>query len=201
MDATMDPDTVAAVGIFTAFALAGMILLVMIAIYVVVCALLHALYKAVPEQHRQLSTGLVWLLLIPFWNLIWNFFVFPKLSRSYQTWFEAKGDTSKGTCNSELAWTFAILCACSIVLGFIPCVAQLAGVAALVILIIYLVKMFSLKNEAIATAAAAPTAGQMPPPAPPPPTAPPAPEAPTPPETPVAPEEPGPPTDQGIPDV
>jgi len=192
METAMEPDAVARVGILAAFALVGMILLVTIAINVVVCALLHALYKAVPDQYRQMSTGLVWLLLIPIWNLIWNFFVFPKLSRSYQTWFEANGDMSKGTCKSGLAWTFAILCACSIGLGFIPCIAPLAGLAAVVILIMYLVQMFSLKNEAIAVPAGAATAGPVPPPVP---------EASTPPEAPVPPEEPEPPTDQGIPGV
>ena len=183
MEATMDPDAVAALaGLAGVAGLVGCFGYLVVA--AIICVLLQMLYKAVPEEHRQLAPGFVWLLLIPIWNLIWNFFVFPKLSRSYQAWFEARGDTSKGTCNGGLALAYAIASAC-LLLAFIPCVGPLIGLASLALLIIYLVKMFGLKNEAIA-APAATAAGPMPPTAP---------EASTPPE------EPGPPTDQGIPGI
>jgi len=147
-------------------AIAGMVVLgaiaigtiIGLAINVVVCALLHNLYKAVPEEHRELRPGLVWLLLIPLFNLVWNFFAFPKLSKSYQNWFESRGDTSAGTCNSGLALAYAILAACML-LAFIPCVGPVVGLAGLVVLIIYLVKMFGLKEHG-----STPPAAMAPPP-------------------------------------
>jgi len=139
-------------------AMVGIIMLSIViglAIAAVVCFFLYKLYKAVPEEHRQLSPGLVWLLMIPLFNVVWNFFVFPKLSRSYQTWFESRGDTSAGTCNSGLAWAYAVLVACTL-LAFIPCIGWLVPLAALVVLIIYLVKMFDLKNRATTSPPPAP---------------------------------------------
>lgn len=139
----MSEQDAVAVGVF-AVAI-GVCVLFVLVINAIVCVFLHKLYKALPEQHRQLSPGLVWLLMIPLFNIVWNFFVFPKLSRSYQTCFEAAGDTSAGTCNSGLALAYPILCACTIVP--IPCVAPIVGLAGLVVLIVYLVKMFDLKSR------------------------------------------------------
>ncbi len=168
MEATIEPETVAGLisGVAGIFGCLGYLV-----VAVILCALLHVLYKTVPAEYRQLAPGLVWLLVIPLFNLIWNFWVFPRLSRSYQIWFEAKGDTTKGTCNSGLAWAYSIVAACTI-LVFIPCLGVLIGVASLVLLIIYLVQMFGLKSQALAVApvAAAPEAPAEPETPTPPPT-------------------------------
>ena len=118
-------------------------MLIGIAINVLICYFVFTLYKAVPAQFRQMDPNLVWLMLIPLFNLVWNFFVFPKLSKSYELAFQAQGDSSAGNCNAGLALALAITWACVIV----PCIGMFAGLAALVILIIYLVKMFDLKAK------------------------------------------------------
>lgn len=124
---------------------AGVALLIWLLVNVVVCIFLHKLYNGVPAQHRRMAPGLVWLLLIPLFGVIWNFIVFPKLSRSYQACFEASGDTSAGTCHSGLAWTYAILSACTYIPLF--CIPVMAGPAALIVLIVYIVQMFELKKR------------------------------------------------------
>ena len=117
-------------------------MLISIAINVLICYFVFTLYKAVPAQFRQMDPNLVWLMLIPLFNLVWNFFVFPKLSKSYELAFQAQGDSSAGNCNAGLALALAITWACVLV----PCIGVfVAAPAALVILIIYLVKMFGLK--------------------------------------------------------
>jgi hypothetical protein len=121
----------------------SIIVLIGILTNAVICFFLHKLYKAVPVQRRQMTPGLVWLLLIPLFGLIWNFFVFPKLSGSYKTCFEAAGDSTAGTCNSGLAWAYPILC----VVMYIPLVSVIAGPAALVVVVAYIVKMFELKGR------------------------------------------------------
>jgi hypothetical protein len=127
----------------TFFAALFTMMLIGIAINVFICYLVFTLYKAVPAQFRQMDPGLVWLMLIPLFNLVWNFFVFPKLSESYERALQAQGNSSAGNCNAGLALALPITWACVLV----PCIGMVAGLAALVILIIYLVKMFDLKTR------------------------------------------------------
>lgn len=134
------PEVARFVGVFVGIAFG---LAVGIAINVIICFFLYRDFEALPERYRQLSSGLVWLLIIPIFNLVWNFFVFPKLSASYQSYFTEQGDTSVGDCNKTLGLVYAILAVCSI----IPCIGIIAGLAGLVVLIIYLVKMNELKNR------------------------------------------------------
>ena len=121
-------------------------LLVSLAIYAVVCFLVFSLLKAVPKQHQKMQPGLVWLLMIPCFNLVWNFVVFPKLSQSYESCLTASGDTSAGNCYAGLAWALPVL----VVLPYVPCLGWLgliAFLAAVAVLVAYLVLMFGLKKR------------------------------------------------------
>ncbi|MFH0910078.1 MAG: hypothetical protein V1918_01000 [Planctomycetota bacterium] len=101
------------------------------------------MYRRVPREHQEMEPNLVWLLLIPCFNFIWNFFVFPKLSKSYANYFYSRGETRHGDCNGPLALVYAILAAC----GLIPCLTIISGPAALVVIVVYLVRMSELKKE------------------------------------------------------
>ena len=127
-------------------------LLIGIAINLVICFFLYRDFEGLPERFRLMPSWQVWLLIIPLFNLVWNFFVFPKLSASYQNYFAEQGDTSAGDCNRGLGLTFAILAVCSL----IPCIGFIAGLAALVVVIIYLVKMNELKNKVASAPVAQP---------------------------------------------
>lgn len=131
---------------------------VALAINIAICALLHACLARVPPQHRKMEPGLVWLLLIPLFNLVWNFFVFLRLPESYQSYFAAQGRTDVGDCGRGIGQWYAI-CA---VLTVVPCVSSLASAAAIVLLIIFLVKAFDLRGQI-------PIEATAPPPAAPPP--------------------------------
>jgi hypothetical protein len=117
--------------------------IVSIAICIVICYFIYNLYNSLPEEHQQMNPVMVWLLLIPCFNFIWNFFVFPKLSSSYQTYMQSIGEDAAGDCNAKLAMAYPILMVCSM----IPCVNYIAGPATLVVLIIYLIKMYELKGK------------------------------------------------------
>ena len=118
-------------------------LVVSLAIQAIICYLLMNCFKAIPSEFRLMEPGMVWLLLIPCFNLVWIFFVFPRLSKSFKTCFDSVQDTTVGDCGAALGLTYAILCVVSI----IPYLGCLTGVAALVVLIIYLVKVTGLKNR------------------------------------------------------
>ena len=90
---------------------------------------------------------MVWLLLIPCFNIIWNFMVFPKLGRSFRAYFESKGDSANADCGEKMGLWYSICAAC----GIIPCVNYVAGPASLVLLIICLIKFSDLRNKVLAS--------------------------------------------------
>lgn len=118
-------------------------LLVGLAISAVICWLVFDCYKRIPAQFRKQEPALVWLLMIPLFNIVWNFFVLPRLAESLKAYFDSVGKTDVGDCGRQIGLICAICCACAI----IPLVNCLAGPAALVLLIIYLVKITGLKGQ------------------------------------------------------
>lgn len=147
----MDPDAAAAMiaGILFVMALA---LIIGLAINVIICLLLHKSLSRLPQECRQLDPpGLVWLLLIPFFNYIWNFFVFLRIPESYQRYFAMQGRGEEfGDCGRTLGMWFACLSAGSFLGSFVPfvnCLSAVAGLASLIVLIIFLVKVWGLRGE------------------------------------------------------
>lgn len=129
-------------------ALLGVIALVQFAIAVLICWLVYDALGAVPREHRKLEPGLVWLLLIPCWNVIWAFFVFPPVARSFAGAFAARGITTEGDAGESLGLWLAI---CGAAL-FVPILNWFAGVAYLVLLILFLVKVRASKAKLLAAA-------------------------------------------------
>ncbi len=97
---------------------------------------------------------MVWLLLIPCFNIVWNFLVFPKVSESYSIYFAVQGRNDVGDAAGGIGLAYAISFACLL----IPCVNYVAALAAFVLLIIYLVKITGLKNQVEQQPPAPPTA-------------------------------------------
>jgi hypothetical protein len=128
-------------GVF--LALIGGVIAFSLAVHVVVCALLYGCYSRIPRQFRKQEPGLVWLLLIPCFNLVWNFFLYSQLADSYKAYFASVGRTDLGDCGKSIGLAYAICAACCA----IPCLNWLAGLAALVLLILYLVKAMDLKSQ------------------------------------------------------
>jgi hypothetical protein len=110
---------------------------------IIVSYLLYSCFERIPPQHRQMESWQAFLLLIPCFQIVWNFFVLPKLARSYQSYFAEQGRTDVGDCGEQIGLWFAICC----VAGYVPMVQYIAGPAALVLGIIYLVKVLTLKGQ------------------------------------------------------
>ena len=125
----------------------AVVALISLAIQVFVCWLLYSAYQAIPRQFQKQQPGLVWLLLIPCFGMVWNFFVIPKLSESFQAFFQSKGRTDVGDCGAQIGLVY---CICAIAI-FLPYLGVVAAVAALVLLILYLVKVSDLKKKVAAT--------------------------------------------------
>ena len=127
----------------TLMAIVGVALLTSIVINVIICALLSTCYSRIPRQFRKQEPGMVWLLLIPCFNVVWNFFVYPQLADSFKAYFASVGRTDVGDCGRGIGLAYAICAACCIV----PCLNYLAALATLVLLIIYLVKVMDFKSQ------------------------------------------------------
>jgi hypothetical protein len=128
-----------------------------LAIQLVVCLLLVGPLKAVPEPMRRISTGQVWLLMIPIFATFWNFRVYPAISESIKAAGEERGLGAIGDGGRQLGLIYAILVAVAIVGSFIPvlnCFSGFASVAALVLQIVYLVKIHGFKAQLLAGSAA-----------------------------------------------
>ena len=113
------------------------------AINAVVCLLLYNAQMAVPQEHRKIEPNMIWLLLIPLFNLVWNFFVFLRIPESYQSAFAVRGAPHKGVGERNNGLAYSICAACSI----IPCINILTGLASLVLVIIFLVQIYNLKTQ------------------------------------------------------
>src|SRR4051794_2730546 len=77
--------------------------LVWAAIQAAICWFLSSCLKILPPEHRRQKPGMVWLLFIPVFNLVWNFFVFPAIADSYRSYFHSIGRTDVGGCGRGLA--------------------------------------------------------------------------------------------------
>ena len=135
------------------------VFVVMVAIAVLICWLVYSCFKRIPPQFRLREPGLVWLLLIPFFNIVWVFFVYPTLATSYKNYFNSVGRTDVGDCGYGIALAYCICGCCSI----IPYLGILTALAALVLLIIFLVKAWDLRSQILENPSTLPA---VPPPAP-----------------------------------
>jgi hypothetical protein len=102
--------------------------------------LAYVVLSRIPPPFRKQEPGMAFLLLIPFFSLIWNFFVHPKVAESIKGYFDTQGTHSNGDCGGLLALWLCICCVCSLV----PVIGFIAGVAGVILMIIFYVKAFEL---------------------------------------------------------
>ncbi len=101
--------------------------------------------QTVSPENRKMEPGLVWLLIIPFFSLIWNYFVVDAIGISFKKEYEKYGMMQSEKPTYSLGLTLAILQCCCI----IPILGSLAALGALVVWIIYWVKVYQTKTELV----------------------------------------------------
>jgi len=120
--------------VLTFFGMFFLVLLLPLIFYLL--TLQKALARCAPAN-RTMEPGLVWLTMIPLFNLIWNFFVVSALSKSLGNEFRARQIQTDAEPGRSIGLAFAILFACAIV----PLLGILATLAGFVLWIIYWVKI------------------------------------------------------------
>jgi len=129
MDGSM-PD-VNALGMLIFFVLGVFALLLLPTIFFLL-TLQKALTRCSPEN-RAMSPGLVWLQLIPLFNLIWMFFLVINLAKSLGNEFAQRGINEGPNPGQSIGMAWAICRICSII--------PLVWIASLVCWILYWVKI------------------------------------------------------------
>lgn len=114
--------------------LAAVLAVVLLVQVVVIYLFLYKPASQIPEQYRQTSGGAAFLLLVPLFGLVWIFLYTQKLSRSFQDWLGTGPDND---CGEKLGMWWGICTVASI----IPIIGSFIGLASLVLMIMYLVKI------------------------------------------------------------
>ena len=97
----------------------------------------NALSKCAPVS-RAMQPGLVWLLLVPFFNMIWNFFVVMNIAKSLANEYARRGIPSPEPAPGQAIGLAMSICLCC---GIIPILGILASLAGLVLWVVYWVKI------------------------------------------------------------
>jgi hypothetical protein len=105
---------------------------------------LQGTLQRVRPENREMEPGLVWLNLIPIFNLGWQFFTIIKLTNSVRREYVSRGRPEPyDGFGFNLGIAYCI-CECC---GIIPFFGILAGLAGLVLWIMYWVKIAGYKRE------------------------------------------------------
>jgi len=116
------------------FALLGAAIALAIAIFYIL-TMQKALGLA-GERHQKMKPAMVWLMLIPLFNLVWHFFVVKHVSDSIKSWAAENGKSVE-----DAGYTIGLIACIAQCCGLIPLINVLAGPVALVCFIIWWVKI------------------------------------------------------------
>lgn len=124
------------IGIWAGVLTLALLVFVLVIVVFYLLSLARALKLAGP-QNRKMAPGLVWLNLIPIFNLGWMIYTVLKVSEAI-----ASRHAENGTPDpSEGAKTIGLLYTVFALLSFIPLFGALLGLASIVLWIIYWVKV------------------------------------------------------------
>ena len=110
----------------TIMSLVGLVLIAWVA-YLLMDAL-----NAIPEEFRQVSSAVPWLLLVPLVNIVVMFIVFIKVPESLNAYLTANGDTAHGDCgrSNGLIGCILYLLGCTFPIGLVLVVMSLMKISA-----------------------------------------------------------------------
>jgi hypothetical protein len=114
----------------------------------IICFFAYTAAKQVPAASQQMSPGLVWLLMIPLFNYIWNFMVFTKVPKSIKAALDARGVPESGDCGAQIGLFYAIAAVASLPLSFIPIINILGGLLALASLVLVIIALIQMNAAA-----------------------------------------------------
>lgn len=113
-----------------------------IVVYVFYLKNLQDLLKEVAESNREVPPSNVWLMFIPFFNIVYSFILYNKIANSLSAEFQSRDLPQEGDYGKGLGLAIAIVGAA----GLIPGISDFTGLPSLILLIVYWVKMAKFKQ-------------------------------------------------------
>lgn len=129
-------------GVFMGALIVCAILLIPLIFYLL--TLQKTLNRCAPEN-RAMAPGLVWLMLIPLFNLVWHFFVVLNVAKSLGAEFQKRGISEEPEPGKKLGLIMCILAVC----GIVPLLGILCSLASLVCWIMYWVKIAGFSGKLV----------------------------------------------------
>lgn len=99
--------------------------------------------KRIPERHRKQKPAMCFLLMIPFFSMVWQFFVYPRISKSLQSYYCEQESRPPGDMGASLA----LWCCICTVLGLVPVLGLFAGIASLILMVMFFIKVYGLSRN------------------------------------------------------
>ena len=105
---------------------------------------IYTLYRALQatEQYHSTAPGLAWLLLIPVFSLVWQFYILEKLTQGIKGKFDANGREC-----GDAAYSIGLACCILGCVNFIPYLNFLALLPYIGVWIVYWVKIKDFNHE------------------------------------------------------
>ena len=103
--------------------------------------------KQVDRSRRLTEPGNVWLMFIPLFNIVYGFILYPNICDSVKAEYKHRGLPADGDFGRSIGITMPILN----LAGIIPFIGSLAGLANLILFIIFWSKMAGYKNKLAST--------------------------------------------------
>lgn len=108
---------------------------------------LQNMLKLIAPNNRKMPPGQVWLVLIPLFGAIWQFFVVNNISISIEKEFRSKGLPIENRPTYTIGLITCILCALNTAMFIFGLHSFLVTITACICLIIYWVKVAGYKNK------------------------------------------------------
>ena len=89
------------------------------------------------RENREMEPGMVWLMFIPLFNIVWHFFVVMNMAKSLGCEFQKRGTAEDPKPGQTIGMVMCILACC----GIIPILGILCSLGGFVCWIIYWVKI------------------------------------------------------------
>ena len=116
------------------------------------CLTLQKTLNRCSPECRAMNPGLVWLMLIPFVNFVWHFFVVINVAKSLGSEFQKRGLAEDPKPGQTIGMVMCVLMCCSV----IPVLGILCSLGFLVCWILYWVKIAGYSSKIAAPPESAP---------------------------------------------
>jgi hypothetical protein len=133
-DTNAIPSVAAGLGLMTILLIVVVIMLLPTIFYLL--TLQKALNRCSPEC-RAMNPGMVWLMFIPLFNIVWHFFIVTNMAKSLSCEFQKRGIAEEPKPGQPIGMIMCILACC----GIIPFLGILCSLGCFVCWIIYWVKI------------------------------------------------------------